>query len=116
MIGFGPSTSSYYPDMITELDNIYISPTRARVELSDSAVWDPSSNREMQAVYSWSQSQVKVDLRQGGIASLSNAYLYVINSNNEPSAAYRLNCESRADTSPPVAPAAFTATKALSGS
>ena len=113
LLGFDSSISSLYPSMITELDNIYIASTRARVELSDSAVWDPSSMREILAVERWSQSQVNVEIRQGRIASLNNAYLYVINANNEPSAAYKLSCDVASTPSPPKAPPALTATEVV---
>ena len=82
LIGFDTSISSYYPTMITELDNIVVQPTRARVELSDSATYDLTSTREIQEVGTWTGGNaITLNLRKGEVSSLSGAYLYVIDAN-----------------------------------
>ncbi len=82
LIGFDASVGGNYPTMITELDNIVVQPTRARVELSDSATYDLTSTREIQEVGTWTGGNaITLNLRKGEVSSLSGAYLYVIDAN-----------------------------------
>ena len=78
-IGFGASNGALYPNMVTELDDIFVNHTRARVELSSSPTWDATSTREIQEISTWVGGEITIDLRKGAIADLESTYIYVIN-------------------------------------
>lgn len=82
IIGFDPSVSDYYPDLNFKMSDIYISPSIARVEVSDKAQWeDISGTREIQPVQSWSDNKIVVSLNAGAFDSISSKYLYVVDGN-----------------------------------
>ena len=100
IIGFDASESSYYPTMITELDDIYIGVTRARVELSNSATWRPSGHREIQPVSSWAGNKITAKISKGGLASLESSYIFIIDADNQPSTGYKLSCGPESESAP----------------
>jgi hypothetical protein len=60
----------------------------ARVELGDSATWNTSTFREIQRPTKWSDSSIKLNFNQGSFKSGDNAFLYVVDADGIPSAAY----------------------------
>lgn len=72
-------------------DDIYIatgSNASKRIEISNSPVYNNSSNILIQPSTSWSDNQVSAKLMLGGIAPGSTVYLYFIDENNTPSEGY----------------------------
>jgi hypothetical protein len=62
------------------MDDAYADFTQARVELSEHASWDDTSQhrKELQIPISWSDSSITVTVNQGQFVSGQTAYLYVI--------------------------------------
>jgi hypothetical protein len=68
-------------------DDVYIDNTPARVELGDAPTWSACTHREIQIPSAWNATSISAVVNQGTFANGSTAYLYVIDSNNTPSAA-----------------------------
>ena len=73
--GFSSADGKYFA-----YDFVYIDDSWARVVVSSSATWQQSTEnaQEVQIPVSWSDGQVQVALRQGGLGSLSGKYIYVM--------------------------------------
>lgn len=61
-------------------DNIYIDNSWARVVIGDHSTWATSTHREIQIPSAWSSSSITITANQGSLASLTNQYLYVVDS------------------------------------
>jgi hypothetical protein len=61
-----------------QVDDIYISNTRARVEIGNANSWSDVTHREVQIARDWSDNSVSFELNQGGFESIAGKYLYVI--------------------------------------
>lgn len=84
LIGFDPSVASNYDSLKFGVDDIYISDSQARVEISNSPHWsDPSNVREIQTPTKWSDSELKFELSTGVVDLSQPLYIYVINSNGD---------------------------------
>lgn len=84
LIGFDPSISANYPDFKFNLSDIYISPSIARVEISDKATWnDLDATREIQPIDSWKANSIELTLNIGSFNSLADKFLYVIDNNGD---------------------------------
>ena len=59
-------------------DDIYISPSQARVEICDAPTWAQCKNREIQPASAWSGTSITVKLNRGALASFAKTYLYVV--------------------------------------
>lgn len=93
LIGFDPSiTTPYYADMVTEIDDIYVSGSRARVELSASNTWDAKSHRETQIPIEWSNTEIRFIVNEGDL-NLNNTYLYVFDDEGNASNAIPFICK-----------------------
>ncbi len=64
------------------LDDIYISNTRARVEICNSSLWTSRTQCEVQMPIKWSDSSIDIAVQTGSLPNGNNAYLYVIDSAN----------------------------------
>ncbi|MEO9525142.1 hypothetical protein [Marinobacter alexandrii] len=76
-IGFDPSDSNLYKGYSFRMTDIYVAPTPARVELSDSATWSPTSQREVLTPISWSDGKVSVKLNYLSLDPSESLYVYV---------------------------------------
>lgn len=83
LVGFDPSIASNYSNLTFRMNDIYVSDTLARVELSNSDRWDPSSKRELLEIESWSDTEITANMNTYSHESLSGLYIYVINSDGE---------------------------------
>lgn len=81
LVGFDPSIASNYPNYTFRMDDIYVSPTLARVELSDSPTWDLANRREPLNVTSWSDSKIAADLNLLSFGSSDGLFVYVVDQN-----------------------------------
>ncbi|MFO7528765.1 MAG: hypothetical protein R6W86_08195 [Marinobacter sp.] len=93
LVGFDPSIKDNYPNYSFRMTDIYVSETQARVEISDSPTWDPTSHREVLNVNSWSDQSIDVTFNLYAHKASSSLYLYVIDNNGSVNAnGYQL-CE-----------------------
>lgn len=102
LIGWDPSEQSRYPGMINDFDNIYVSDTRARIEITGNATWRPTDVREIQPISSWSNNRIAFRAT-GSAASLSDAFVHVLGSNGSVIASAPLSCSGAVpkDPTPP---------------
>lgn len=63
------------------MDDFYVDTTRARVVLTDSAVYGNSAKWAAQPVTSWSDSQISGKLNRAGFSSGETGYLHVFDAN-----------------------------------
>lgn len=91
LVGFDNSTGAY-ASMNSDIGEIYIDNTLARVEISNSSTWSGSTSSEIQIPTSWNSDSIQIEVNQGGLSTLDGAYLYVMDSNgNVNSNGYKLN-------------------------
>lgn len=97
-------------------DSIYVDDTWQRVIISDEPTWQntvyPAGSkrlREIQIPTAWSNSQIIVRVRQGGLASLQSGYLYVINAAGDPISTTGFPLSGIVAGPPPKTPSAPTA-------
>lgn len=84
LMGFDPNVASDYPNLKFRFGDVYISPSIARVEISDKATWDDQAAiKEIQPINSWSNSRVDITLNFGSFTTLADKYLYIIDSKGE---------------------------------
>lgn len=84
ILGFDPSISDNYPDFQFNLSDIYISPSIARVEITNKATWeDINAIREIQPINDWSDDIIKITLNSGSFENLAGKYLYVVDKNGD---------------------------------
>ena len=62
-------------------DDVYISKSKARVEIGNSSTWSGCSTRQIQGVTSWSNSSIGIEVNLGSFGSVSGRYLYVVDDN-----------------------------------
>lgn len=80
-------------------DDAYISKTRARVEICDSATWAScTSDKVIQNPSAWSNTEITFAVTQG-VENITNRYLYVVDSSGAVSASY--DCSSGTPETPP---------------
>ncbi len=82
-----------YADMTysrTYYDDVYIDDTLARIEIGDNAVFADCTHREIQIPSAWSNTEVTVTINQGTFTPAETAYLFVIDSNGDPSDGYEV--------------------------
>lgn len=81
LIGFDPNYD-VYENLEIRLDDIYVSSSPARVELSTSPTWkDAGNKREIQPFSSWESNRIEVDVNLGQFSEQDNLYVYVIDTN-----------------------------------
>ncbi len=72
----------------TYTDDCYISHTQARVMIGNRQDFASANLREIQIPYSWSDGSIIVALNKGAFGESEQLYLFVIDSNGDPSAGY----------------------------
>ena len=90
-------------DMDMYIDDIYISDTRARVEIGNASTWSACTVREIQIPTSWSSTQIAFTVNQGGFAN-GTYYVYVVDDDgayNSSGTAITFETSGGSDTSPP---------------
>jgi hypothetical protein len=68
---------------VVQVDDVYVSSTRARVEIGNAARWQDVTHREVQIAKSWSDGSISFEVNQGGFESIAGTYLYVIDAQGE---------------------------------
>jgi hypothetical protein len=64
---------------LTHIDDVYISGTRARVELGDANTWAGCTRREIQPVSAWADGEISIAAcNVGAFAPDDSAWLYVV--------------------------------------
>jgi len=80
LIGFDPNYDDY-TNLEIRLDDIFVSSSPARVELSSSPTWaNAGKTREIQPVTSWTSNTIEVEINLGQFDPAQNLYFYVIDS------------------------------------
>lgn len=88
LIGFDPSNSRPYTNMMTVVDKIYAATSRARVMVSDEPKWvDARHTGEVQLLKSWTPSEIRVNLDVSDLGIDKARYLYVVDENGTANAA-----------------------------
>jgi len=68
-----------YQDMVTEVADIYIANSPARVEISDSPTWAAATRREVLPVKHWDAQRIDLGFLRGVFPAGTPLYAYVIN-------------------------------------
>ncbi len=74
-------------------DDAFIDFTQARIEISDSSVWDETVpvHKELQIPISWEGGNIQIKVNQGSLANLSDKYLFVVDENGVVSEGFPLS-------------------------
>lgn len=84
----GPTTR----DLKEYIDDIYISHTKARVEIGDNVTYNSVTSREVQISSAWSDTEVTFNVNEGGYSgSLAGKYLFVIDSAGDASSGFLIS-------------------------
>jgi hypothetical protein len=84
LVGFDPSIAENYSTLTFTLDELYVSTSRARVVVSESATWDVARRTgKPQLIKSWSSDEISFELQPQTGQQAENLYLYVIDSSGE---------------------------------
>ncbi|MDP3229156.1 MAG: fibronectin type III domain-containing protein [Acidovorax sp.] len=75
-----------YQTMKTSIDDIYISNSPARVELSDSPTWSGAGQREVLPVKSWAPTKIELGQVRGVLKATTKLYVYVVAPNGSVNA------------------------------
>ena len=67
-------------------DDVYISKSKARVEIGNASTWSGCSTRQIQGVSSWSTSSISIKANLGSFGGASGRYLYVVDANGNVNA------------------------------
>lgn len=89
--GYIRNLTSYDADHNYVIDDVYIaagSNAAARVELGDNSVYANCTKLAIQTHTSWSSTSISTTLRYGPFDSGDTVYVFVIDSNNDPSSGY----------------------------
>lgn len=79
LLGFDPSSATPYENMITQIDDLYISTTRARVILSEQPNWsDAMLHGEAVLPTSWADSEIVLNLDSNQRDFSKKMYVYVV--------------------------------------
>lgn len=79
LLGFDPSFAERYEDLKFYLDDIYISSTQARVEISTSKVWG-GGDQHIQPPTQWKENEITIQLNTDSLPKEHKLFLYVIDS------------------------------------
>jgi hypothetical protein len=84
LIGFDPSVTKPYAALTFMIDDMYVSTSRARVVVSESATWDAArANGKPQLIKSWSNEKISFELQPRPGQQVKELYLFVVDSNGE---------------------------------
>jgi len=92
-------------------DDMYVDCTRARVELSETNVWNltEARHKELQIPLAWTDNEITFTFNQGGFHTGETAYLFVIDENGVASDACRIVIDN--DSTAPDSPRNLTIVK-----
>ncbi|MFH1843448.1 MAG: hypothetical protein ABIF77_09600 [bacterium] len=76
------------------LDNVYVSTSRARVELGNNQNFMSCTHREIQIPESWNSNQISVSMQFSGYETGQTAYLFVVDGNGVPSDGHEIIIDS----------------------
>ncbi len=94
LLGFDPSsTTTYYQGMINEFDEVYISETRKRVEITDSQIYSKTGNREIQSFTAWTDTYIDITVNQGEFSDLSGKWVHVLDENENEMVGYPIQID-----------------------
>ncbi|MBZ0333687.1 hypothetical protein [Marinobacter sp. AL4B] len=78
LIGFDPNYD-VYESLEIKMDDIFISSSPERIELSTSQYWsEAGSKKEIQPVVSWNDSEISIKLNLGQFDKNDDLYIYVV--------------------------------------
>jgi len=85
-------------------DDMYVDRTLARVELSETNVWNATEvrHKELQIPLSWTDNEIKFIFNQGSFQNGETVYLFVIDENGSASEPYPITINN--DSTPPAPP------------
>ncbi len=83
------------------IDDVYISTSRARVELGNASTFTACTLREILVPQSWGSSVITATMRYNRFTPGSQAWLFVVDANGTPSAGRQVTLGGSADTTPP---------------
>lgn len=90
-------------------DDVYISKSRARVEVCKNASWSACNTRSIQVPMSWNGTSITAKLNLAGLDGLGDLYLYVIDGDGVVSASFLLgSAPIGVESVLPLAPQDFT--------
>lgn len=78
---------------VTDLDEVVMDYTVARVELGNNSVFANCTHREYQPIEYWGTSHIKIRFNQGSFSAGSTAYLFVIDSDGTASSGYEITID-----------------------
>lgn len=84
---FAMDTGTPRPWMKSFWDEMYVDITPARIEIGDAPTWNACTHREIQIPQAWDNGNITFQVNQGSFPSGQTAYLYVVDSNDQHSAA-----------------------------
>jgi len=90
-------------------DDIYLatgSNSQARIEIGDASVYSDSTKLTIITPDNWSGTSIMATVREGGFSEGEQGYLFVVDSNNNPSVGYPItfSSTSESDAATPVVP------------
>ena len=89
MFQFQGSDNQVWPQY---MDDAFANLTQARIEISESPVWDENkqTHKEIQIPLSWADTKIMVKINKGAFSSNQDLYLYVITDDGKISAAKKI--------------------------
>lgn len=86
-LGFGDTTSGWNYDGANDVyfDDIYITPTFARIEIGNASTYAACTHREIQIPTAWTATSVTVTANTGSFTDAETVYLFVIDADGTAS-------------------------------
>jgi hypothetical protein len=82
LIGFDPNYGDRYSSLVFRMDDVYVSSSPARVELSSSSTWsNAGKDKELQPYVRWGNNSIDFKLSYGQLDPKANLYLYIVDNN-----------------------------------
>ncbi len=75
-------------------DDLYISTSRARIEIGNSPVFSECTLREIQIPNEWTTDSISIQCHYSALQNSSTVYLFVVDSNGEASTGYEIQLNS----------------------
>jgi len=110
-IGHMDNSYAGYDSLYAYFDDIYISTSRARVELGDNGVFSGCAKREIQIPTAWASGEITITVNQGTFQAEDSAYLFVVDADGSVSSGYAVTIGGAASSPTITAPTNLTATK-----
>lgn len=73
------------------MDDLYVSNTRARVEIGNNSVFEECTHREIQVINTWLDEEIEVTFNQGSFMDHEDVFLFVVDADGNVSNGYPVN-------------------------